>query len=211
MSINHANAKNALTFIAATVCFLAVTATRAESQTGRPTVLERRIDQIERQRQQHERDSLSKEGKPQRSVDRKQMQALAAQVTHDFERIQSVYNEIVRALSDDKRPMDYKFISEASAEVKKCASRLKSNLLLPEPEPDEKSHDKQIGQDDKDVKASLVVLCKSIIAFVTNPLFESDGALDVELSLKANRDLIKIIEMSDQVKKIAEKIGKSSP
>lgn len=197
---NHrAMGKDAKVVLAA-VGFLMALAAPSAAQRDRAARIERRVEQIERQRQEYERETLGKDGKPTRPADRKQAQAAAAQVKNDFERIQVVYNEIVMTLPNDGRGLDYKFISEAASEVKKLASRLKSSLLLPEPPPDEQAAEKPSD----DMKASLIALCKRIHSFVTNPLFESDGALNIDMSKRANRDLIKIIEFSDHIKKTAD-------
>ena len=61
--------------------------------------------------------------------DKRQLDALMAQTEEDFTRILTLHNEFARLLAAS-RPIEYSFISEASAEIKKRASRLQSTLAL---------------------------------------------------------------------------------
>ena len=65
-------------------------------------------------------------------ADQRRIKALMAQTEEDFNRILTLHNEIARALSS-KNALDYQFVSEATAEIKKRASRVQSSLQL-EPE-----------------------------------------------------------------------------
>src|ERR1044072_2656449 len=66
---------------------------------------------------------------PNRPNDDRQLKALMAQTEEDFTRILTLHNEIARAL-DSKKDLDYHFISEATAEIKKRATRIQSRLVL---------------------------------------------------------------------------------
>ncbi len=50
-----------------------------------------------------------------------------AQTEEDFNRILTLHNEIARALSSNNA-LNYQFVSEATAEIKKRASRVQSTL-----------------------------------------------------------------------------------
>jgi hypothetical protein len=53
-----------------------------------------------------------------------------------------------------------------------------------------------------------MTLRKHIYDFVTNPLFESQGVLDLEQGRKASRDLDRIIELSESITKSGDKLKK---
>ena len=65
-------------------------------------------------------------------ADQRRVKALMAQTEEDFNRILTLHNEIARALSS-KNALDYQFVSDTTAEIKKRASRVQSTLKL-EPE-----------------------------------------------------------------------------
>jgi hypothetical protein len=104
--------------------------------------------------------------------------------------------------------LDYKFISAATADLRKRASRLKSNLALPQPENNEPSQKREAEIDDEQMKSLLLLLRRRIASFVTNPLFETSGPLDIELSGKASLDLKKIVELCERIRKIADQLKK---
>src|SRR5262249_1808136 len=66
--------------------------------------------------------------KPQ--IKKEQMLALT-QIKEDFERMQAVNNDLLRAVSK-AQVLDYKHISEATKEINTRAKRLKTNLVFPE-------------------------------------------------------------------------------
>jgi hypothetical protein len=177
------------------------------SGSTRPSPVDRRVEEMHRQSQQYERDSLKKP--PGTAADPRQAQAIAAQVKQDFERIQVVYNEIVLAMSANKT-LDYKFVSDSTTEIGKCARRLNANLVLPQPEEPHEHPTKPDDFNHEQMKPSLVAMLNHIVSFVTNPMFESSGVLDVNLSTRASRDLRKIIEYSDTIKESADKLNPAS-
>jgi hypothetical protein len=140
--------KSIVALIAAMVCLITVITTPALAQSGasRPSSVGRRVDELNRQSENLDREALVRdlEGGPEKHTDQKRSQAITAQVKQDFERLQVVYSEIVLAMSANEA-LDYKFISVATAEIKKRASRLKNNLALPQPENNAPSRKKEDG------------------------------------------------------------------
>ena len=128
----------------------------------------------------------------------------------DFRRLQVVNNEMMRATFSDEtsNALDYRRISEATAEINRRASRLKANLLFPKPEREEQHPKVEDISDDKQLKASLLALDKLIMDFVNNPVFRS-GTVDAQRSVKAGQVLSRIIELSHAVKLSAEKLSRS--
>lgn len=165
----------------------------------------RRVEELNRQADQYEREVASHGEKKDESPDRKRTRAAAVQVREDFGRIQTIHNEIVLAISAGKT-LDRNFIASALEGINKSASRLRHNLALPRIDDKEKHPKKENRVTEMKLATSLTLLCAHISNFVTNPLFESSGVLDVDLTFKASRDLHEIIELSDNLKRNAGKL-----
>lgn len=141
------------------------------------------------------------------SSDRKHLKVVGEQIEQDFNRILILHNQIARATSSEQ-PIDYRFVSDATAEIKKRASRLQTTLALREAATHEQTSGKSIEFDEFQMKASLLLLCKQIRSFVTNPVIETPGAVDAKHLSNARRDLESIITLSDYVRRNAVKLGK---
>ncbi len=130
-----------------------------------------------------------------------------AEINEDFGRLRAI-NEGLRG-PGAAPALDYKDISAKSVEVRKRAARLKANLSgLPKPEKEEKRQKVEVPLDDAQMKALLTSFGELMSAFLNNPVFSDMGTLDAQLALKARRDLDGLIEMSEVVKKGADKLGK---
>lgn len=198
--------------IAAAVWFVSVLAipTVAQQQGQRvyvPPAMERREADMVNQREMRERESLRRRlgAGSLRVTNPRYVQAIIAQVKEDFERIQVVRNELVRATAANNAP-DYKSISDATGEIKKRSSRLKNNLALVDPEGEKQSQKSGGDLDREQMKDALVMLCHRIESFVKSPVFETPGVVDVEVSAKANRDLENMIELSSNIRKSAQRL-----
>lgn len=209
MKTYRAGVTQQASLIFAALCFLTVFSTPILAQrTSRSTGMERRSEEMNRRRDQLEREMLLRGVEPKsEDAEEKPAPATVSQVRQDFERIQAVYNEFVRDMASNK-PLDYRFVADATAEIKKCSSRLKSHLALPSSDNSGKSRKQQADARDDRIQAELLLLTNHIRSFVTNPLFESSGAIDIKLSTMASQDLEKIIELSDQIRKRADKLNK---
>lgn len=138
--------------------------------------------------------------------DRRRVQALMAQTEEDFNRILVLHNEIARALSSPNA-LDHEFVSEATGEIKKRASRVQSSLRL---SPDEGYTGEKLEEiDGPQMKPALVKLCNLIRGFVTNPSIENPTTVDAEQLKKAREDLEKLIQLSAQIRKDSEKLRKN--
>jgi hypothetical protein len=175
-----------------------------------PPALERRDAEMANQREARQRDMLreSMGRRPAKATNVRYVQAVLAQVKEDFERVQILRNQLVRAASANKVP-DYKFISDATGEVRKRASRLKSNLALPDPDGEEKGKKEQAELKDEQMKEAVATLCHRIESFVTSPFFETPGVVDLQLLAKANSDLKSMIELSGNIQRTASRLNKS--
>jgi hypothetical protein len=155
----------------------------------------------EMNRREIQLNNISEKGRPN---DPKRAQALMDQVNEDFQRILTRHNEMVRAI-DSNQPLDYQFMTEAMAEIRKRSTRLQSSLKLEKPEPasdDRKTETLLAGMGTKD---EMILLCKKIESFVTNPIIEKPGTVDAQALERARKDLQSIVELSDVMKKQADK------
>lgn len=177
------------------------------AQSSRTMIpVERRIEQLNRQSQEAERDSLRREmeGKNRKPDSSKQNQAIKTQIREDFEALQTAYNKVVINLQSGS--LERAFVLEATGDIKKYSARLKENLALPEPEKDAANkivEKEELNLDDR--RKSLRELCRHIYNFVTNPIFNEPTGLDVEQAAKAGSEIDKIIEISEKIKDAAEK------
>ncbi len=142
------------------------------------------------------------------SAPRRDSKTVMAEINEDFGRLRAI-NEGFRQADAPAAPLDYKAISLNSAEVKKRATRLRTNLSgLPKPEKEEKRQKAEVPLDDAQMKALLSSFGELMNNFLNNPVFSDMGTLDAQLALKARRDLDGLIEMCEVVRKGADKLGK---
>jgi hypothetical protein len=144
---------------------------------------------------------------PNRPLDRRQVEALMAQTAEDFDRILTLHNQIARALSSDNQ-LDYHFVSEATAEIKKRASRVQSSLALRLSQEVAVDLEKAPQPSELPVKDELIKLCQQIRSFVTNPSIANPNTINAEQMTKARKDLETVILLSGRIKKDADKLGR---
>jgi len=177
------------------------------SQSGPPTNIDRsanpdRIRQQDMSRREWQLRNFGNE--PSAPKDERQLKALMAQTEEDFTRILTLHNEIARSLTSNNA-LDYRFVIEATGEIKKRASRVQSTLALHIPLDDPPVKENS----DPEINASLIRLCKEIRSFVTNPTIEKPNTVDAQQLTRAKRDLEGLIQLSGLIKKEAEKLSKT--
>ena len=128
------------------------------------------------------------------------------EVKEDFARIQDINAEMIRLFQSGGAP-DYKHISQAMAEVRKRAERLRLNLVLPSGNADEPGLKSPASA--KPGRSPLLDLNDLITRFVTNPIFANANTIDAELGANARRDLESIVDLSDRISKSADKLSKA--
>ncbi len=139
---------------------------------------------------------------------RRDPQAILTEINEDLRRLQALNDEVAHAAAADARP-DYKSVLDSTAEVKKRALRLKTDLALP-PGAKEEKHADLKGADNGQLQPGLSMLNKLLDGFLHNPIFSGEtGALDPHLTAQAKRDLDDIIALSEKLRKTADKLGKS--
>lgn len=173
--------------------------------TGPPPVDRRNADRMRQQDMSNREWQLRNFGKtPNASNDRRQIEALLEQTEEDFNRILTLNNEFARLLKASQ-PIDYSFISDASAEIKKRATRLQSTLNLHQLPAETPVVEKTDEFDDTQFKDALIRMCKQIRSFVTNPVIANPTTVDAQQLTNARRDLESLIQLSGHIKKEAGK------
>jgi hypothetical protein len=138
----------------------------------------------------------------------KDPRAAMAQVNEDFGSIQDVNNDLLKSVSAQKS-LDYGYISQATAEIKMRAVRLRNNLALTTSGKNKKQDRIEVGPEEAGLTRALSVLSALIQDFVTNPIFKST-VIDADQASKARHDLDAIIDLSDRIRKNADEMKKTS-
>jgi hypothetical protein len=125
------------------------------------------------------------------------------QIKEDFERIQLINSNVLQPIAS-ARGFDYGRISEATGEIKKRATRLKSNLFPSESKIQAKQSEEQTKLR-QDLKSLLTELDKAIISFVHNPIFQNTRVVDPQDSERAEKELEKIINLSARTRNTTRK------
>lgn len=121
------------------------------------------------------------------------------QIRDDFRSIQLESKFLRETAAND--PIDLKAVETSAGKIQKIANRLKSNLLLPQPEIEEKARQNKV--DEVGMQTLVSALDGVIRRFVTNPTFDESAVLEIELAIKAGHDLDRVIDLSRAVKKKA--------
>jgi hypothetical protein len=143
----------------------------------------------------------------QAQVNQQRVQAAIELVRQDFKRIQIIRNKMVDILLANK-PLDYRLISEQTEEINKRAGQLKTFLMPPVPDEKDKEQKMEVEYKSAEMKGALIKLCNTIFNFTENPVLKTPDVVDVQQSAKAGRDLLLIIELSGDIRRSAEKLGK---
>ncbi len=180
------------------VCLIAFSMPTAAQSGGDPA----KAQMQEMNRREMQLNNLGEDkGRPN---DSKRAQALMDEVSEDFQRILTLHNEIVRAITAN-RTLSSKFISDATGEIRKRSARLQSSLKLQKPEPTTENRGTGTDLNVLEMKDELILLCKQIERFVRNPIIETPGTVDAQELGKARRDLQSVVELSDAIKKRVDK------
>lgn len=147
---------------------------------------------------------LNNTGDRGRTNDPKRSQAMMDQVSEDFRRILTLHNEIVRAVATNGS-LSNEFISDATGEIRKRSARLQSSLKLQKPESTTENRGTDTQLNPIAMKDKLILLCKQIESFVRNPIIDKPGTIDAQQVGNARKDLQSIVELSDAIKKQADK------
>lgn len=165
--------------------------------TRQISAIERRVETMNRQAKEYEREEMQREGNGKTKTDqnRRPAKVVQAEIEEDLKGLQSHYNKIVTELQS-KGEISSAFAKEPAASIKKHALRLKENLSLPNADEKENASPAMLAVD---TRKSLSALCKHIYEFITNPIFETSTGLNVEHSAKARQSLETIIRFAEKI------------
>ncbi|HVF50972.1 MAG TPA: hypothetical protein VNA19_12840 [Pyrinomonadaceae bacterium] len=142
----------------------------------------------------------------------RQQQLLIQQISKDYRVIQELNNAMHTATTArDDAAFDLKQIARHTGEINRRASRLKKYLALPHLDANGDGGGSYISPAAHETKRWLALLDTRIASFVANPFFKNPNVVDAELSTKASRDLRDIIQLSNSIKKNAERLHKTAP
>jgi hypothetical protein len=169
-----------------------------------------RRDQEMREADMRERQYLLRTMEPDRRPAGPPAPRLAlAQIREDFVRLQVLNNDLARAISRGDA-LDRKLVSRSAAEIKKLATRLRDNLVLPEPAGEGTRPEAKDAPTPAQLGDALAALDGLILKFVDDVASRGVYLLDAQSSAKARHELEAIIELSTRVKKASEGAGKST-
>lgn len=197
MFCNYTSQRTPYFFLVAVSLFAFANSVQTQS-TRQISAMERRIETINRQAREYEREEMQREGNGRTTAtqNKRPAKVIRAEIEEDLNGLQNSYNQIVTTLQS-RREITDAFAKDSASSIKKYAERLKLNLSLPEPNDKEKTVAETLPDG---TRKSLSALCKHIYAFITNPIFETTTGMNVEHSVKARQSL-------DTVIALAEKIG----
>jgi hypothetical protein len=124
------------------------------------------------------------------------------EIKEDFERIQLINSDVLQAFPTDAA-IDHERLSEAAAEIKKRATRLKLNLF-PSESKARAEQGVQEAKEQQDLKSLLSELDATITRFVHNPMFENTRVVNPQDSDRAKKELDKTISLSARIRKTAK-------
>jgi len=168
---------------------------KRDAMLGREGDIENRNRQLE---------LLSEPGKI-KTLTVEEQKFIASQIFEDFERVQVINRDMVKATSNLDNN-SYKLISSLAEEMNKRAKRLKTNLNIPDMEHEKKEPETPSEMDAAQLKASVQSLNTSVKSFVNSPVFTNPRVTTVGNLQNIRRDISNMIELSRTVKKAAAKL-----
>ena len=133
-------------------------------------------------------------------------QQALAQLQEDFAQLQVANKSMLRAVLVNNT-IEPGFISKSASAIHKRATRLNTNLALPEPEGNSQISTAELEA--QQLKPSVVKLGRLIFSFIDNPFFKEVSVVDTQQTAKARRDLEDIIQLSELIKKNSERLRKT--
>ena len=130
-------------------------------------------------------------------------------IKDDFRELQSLNNKMMAdAWSQDA--LDYSLIGDMVSKIRGKAGDLKEGLSLPEPDKSETASKTPAVSTVRQFREQLLLLDKTVMSFVNNPVFQANNTVDVNLAKKASEDLEHVLTLTVDLKQIAQKFRKST-
>ena len=121
------------------------------------------------------------------------------EIKKDFEAIQKINLELFR-LTSSKIPLDHSAVAKLASEINQRSLRLRANLFEPESGQKETEEKQQSALASKSLETLLSALDESIGSFVHSSIFQNLKLVDTADSLKAQKDLETVINLSQAIK-----------
>ena len=130
-------------------------------------------------------------------------------IKDDFRDLQSLNNKMMAdAWMQDA--LDYSSIADMVSKIRGKASDLKDGLSLPEPEKPGTPLPMPTVTTVRQFREELLLLDKTLMRFVNNPVFQAANTVDVNQAKKASGDLEQVISLSADLKQNAQKLRKAN-
>ena len=130
-------------------------------------------------------------------------------IKDDFRDLQSLNNKMM-ADAWMQEALDYSAIADVVSKIRGKANDLKDGLSLPQSETPQTALKMPDVTTVRHFREELLLLDKTIMRFVTNPVFQAANTVDVNLARKASDDLEHVLVLTVALKQNAQKLRKSS-
>ena len=131
-------------------------------------------------------------------------------IKDDFRDLQSLNNKMMAdAWLQDT--LDYSSIADMVGKIRGKANDLKDGLSLPESEASQTVAKLPAVTTIRQFREELLLLDKTLMSFVNNPVFQAANAVDVNQAKKASIDLDQVISLTNDLKQNAQKLRKATP
>jgi hypothetical protein len=134
---------------------------------------------------------------------------LFKKIKEDFRDLQSLNNKMM-ADAWMQETLDYSSIADMTSKIRGKANDLKDSLSLPASEKSETPAKMPDVTTVRQFREGLLLLDKTIMRFVNNPVFQAANTVDVNLAKKASADLEQVISLTFDLKQNAQKLRKSA-
>jgi len=128
-------------------------------------------------------------------------------IKDDFRDLQSLNNKMM-ADAWSQKTLDYSSIADMISKIRGKAADLKEGLSLPESEHSETASKTPAVTTVRQFREQLLLLDKTLMRFVNNPVFQANNTVDVNLAKKASADLEHVISLTGDLKQNAQKLRK---
>lgn len=129
------------------------------------------------------------------------------QIQKDFAKIQALKDDLAVQLTANS--LDYKHIADAAGKIRTLAKRLDSNLVLGKVETTVVARSEP-DPSDPALRSLVLALHDRVGSFVENPIFRDRTVYDLEETRKAKSDVVEIVLVSDEVKKVAKQLKRNA-
>ena len=130
-------------------------------------------------------------------------------IKDDFRELQSLNNKMM-ADAWLQETLDYSSITDMVSKIHGKANDLKEGLSLPESDNSQSSSKSPAVTTVRQFREQLLLLDKSIMSFVNNPVFQANNTVDVNLAKQASEDLEKVLALTGDLKQHAQRLRKTT-